>query len=137
MWENSPILQNSDELCGQPRDVPRVAQPPMTTPNNHFFNASNSRRHDWQADGSCFQEDAWQSFPMRREQKGIEYFHDGRDIPSPPGEMQPIVEPALFNQRFDPQTQISVPNQDEASLGCHITHLFGYGHKIIWSLLRL
>jgi hypothetical protein len=109
----------------------------MTTLDNHFLNTPDSRGHNWQADGSCFQENARQSFPMRREQKRIEYFHDGRDVPSPSGEIQAIVEPVLFDQRFNRSAQVPVPNQDKPGLRHHVTHLFGHGHKILWSFLRL
>jgi hypothetical protein len=60
----------------------------MAARDNRFLNPSNPRGHNRQANGSRFQEHTRQPFPMRREQKHIEYFHDGRDIASPSGKMQ-------------------------------------------------
>ena len=65
-------LQHSDKLRGQSVDISCVAQTPMASLVNHFRHAPDSRSHDRQTDRSCFQEDPRQSFPMRREQKGIE-----------------------------------------------------------------
>jgi hypothetical protein len=74
----------------------------MSTLDNRFTNTPDSRGHYWEADGSGFQEDTRQSFPMRRKQKSIECFHGGRDVPSPSGKMQSLTKPIHFNQRLNP-----------------------------------
>src|SRR5262245_35217872 len=129
------LPQGATDLFRESGNITCSAQPPVTTLHNRFLNPTYSGGHHRNAGCPGLEKHSRQSFPMRCEEKRIEYFHRGGDISPPTCEMHSILESTLFHECHDGRTQFPVPNQHKSRTRHSFADSLGYSHEVFRSLL--